>query len=86
MFHVYVLRSELTGRFYIGSTSDLRRRIDEHNAGLATATKNREPWRLAYSEGYPTRSLAMKRERYFKTGKGREELTDLLDGKKPPSR
>ena len=32
MFHTYVLRSELTGRLYIGSTSNLRRRIDEHNA------------------------------------------------------
>ena len=35
MFHLYVLRSELTGRLYIGSTSLLKRQIDEHNAGLA---------------------------------------------------
>jgi len=43
MFHVYVLRSKSTGGLYVGSTGNLRRRIDEHNAGLATATKNRGP-------------------------------------------
>jgi len=80
MFHVYVLRSESTGGLYIGSTGDLRRRIDEHNAGLATATKNRGPWRLVHSEEYATRSLAVRRERYLKTGKGRQELTHLLEG------
>jgi len=83
MFHAYVLRSELTGRLYIGSTSDLRRRIDEHNGGLATATKNRGPWRLVHSEEYPTRSLAVRRERYLKTGKGRQELRRLLEGGTP---
>jgi putative endonuclease len=86
MFHTYVLRSELTGRLYIGSASDLRRRIDEHNAGLATATKNRGPWRLVRSEEYPTRSLAVRRERYLKTGKGRQELTHLLEGNMPQGR
>jgi putative endonuclease len=86
MFHTYVFRSELTGRLYIGSTSDLRRRIDEHNAGLATATKNRGPWRLVHSEEYATRTLAVRRERYLKTGRGRQELTHLLEGDTPQGR
>jgi putative endonuclease len=86
MFHTYILHSESTGRLYIGSTSNLRRRIDEHNAGLATATKNRGPWRLVHSEEYATRSLAVRRERYLKTGKGRQELTHLLEGKTPKGR
>jgi putative endonuclease len=86
MFYTYILRSESTGRLYIGSTSDLRRRIDQHNAGLATATKNRGPWRLVHSEEYTTRSLAVRRERYLKTGKGRQELTRLLEGDIPQGR
>jgi predicted GIY-YIG superfamily endonuclease len=86
MFDVYVLRSESTGCFYIGSTGDLRRRLDEHNADLARATKNRGPWCLVHSEEYATRSLAVGRGRYLKTGKGRQELTHLLEGVTPKGR
>ncbi len=74
MFHVYILRSESTGGYYVGSTGHLERRLLEHNANLATATKNRGPWKLIYQEGHPDRGAAMKRERYFKTGRGREEF------------
>ncbi|MBZ5671737.1 MAG: GIY-YIG nuclease family protein [Acidobacteriia bacterium] len=78
MYYVYVLMSESTGRLYKGSTEDLPRRLEEHNANLASATKNRGPWKLVYHEECPTRSAAMLRERYFKTGKGREELKEVL--------
>ena len=74
MFWTYALQSESSGRYYIGSTSDLKRRLQEHNGNLAAASKNRGPWRLVYEEAYATRGEAMKRERYLKTGKGREEL------------
>ena len=47
MLHTYILRTESTGRPCIGSTSDLRRRIDEHIGGLPKATRNRGPGRLA---------------------------------------
>ncbi len=78
MFYLYVLRSDSSGRFYIGSTSHLERRLAEHNANPARATKNRGPWRLVYQEAHPTRGAAMRRERYFKTGKGREEFRRFL--------
>ncbi len=79
MFYVYVLCSESTDRFYIGSTSDLQRRLAEHNGNLAASTKNRGPWRLVHSEEHASRSAAVRRERYLKTGKGREELRRLLE-------
>jgi putative endonuclease len=78
MYCVYVLKSESTGKLYKGSTENLQRRWQEHQANLATATKNRGPWKLVYQEEYPNRSAAILRERYFKTGKGREELKQLL--------
>jgi putative endonuclease len=78
MHSVYVLRSRSCGRLYIGSTSNLERRIQQHNENLATATKNRGPWRLIYQESYPSRGEAMRREKYFKTGKGRDELSRLM--------
>jgi len=78
MYYVYVLRSERTGRRYVGSCRDIDERLRRHNAGHSKATRHGIPWALAYSEAYPTRTEAMSRERYFKTGKGRDELDRLL--------
>jgi putative endonuclease len=79
MYSTYVLRSESRGQFYIGSTSDLGVRLQQHNDNLAPATKNRGPWKLVYSEDHVDRSSAVRRERYFKTGKGRDELKRLVE-------
>ena len=78
VYSTYVLRSESRSQLYVGSTSDLAKRLKEHNDNQAPATKNRGPWKLVYSEDLPDRSSAMRRERYFKTGKGREELKRLI--------
>jgi putative endonuclease len=74
MFTTYVLRSVSTGHFYTGSTSDFDARMKQHNSDLSTSTKNRGPWELLYREEFKTRAEAMARERYFKTGAGRDEL------------
>ena len=74
MFTVYVLRSKLTGLYYTGSTSDLERRLEEHNSEVSFSTKNRGPWELVHREDYAMRGEAMRRERQLKTGKGREEI------------
>jgi predicted GIY-YIG superfamily endonuclease len=50
---------------------------------MASATKNRGPWKLVHYETHPTRSGTMLRERYFKTGMGREELSRLLAEQNP---
>jgi putative endonuclease len=78
MYHVYVLRSEKTGRHYTGSCEDLEDRLSRHNAGQSLATKHGVPWQLIYSEVYETRGEAIEREKFFKNGKGREELARLL--------
>jgi putative endonuclease len=74
LYQVYVLRSEKTGRRYVGSCEDLADRLRRHNAGESKATSHGVPWHLVYSEVLATRSDAIRRERHFKTGKGREEL------------
>ena len=48
MFYIYVLQSETDHGLYIGYTANLRRRLPEHFAGAATATRHRGPWRLIY--------------------------------------
>jgi len=79
VFHVYVLRSAVTGRLYTGSTSDLNARLRRHNAGESKATRHGIPWTLVRTETFLTRAEAVRRERYFKTGRGREELDAMLD-------
>lgn len=77
MFHVYVLRSASSGHLYTGYTEDLQQRLGQHNHGITKSTKNRGPWVLVYSEQYLTRAEAMRRERFLKSGKGREEIEKL---------
>jgi putative endonuclease len=80
MFHVYVLRNVRTGRLYTGFTSDLTQRIGQHNHGITKSTRNRGSWELVYQEEFATRAEAMRRERFLKSGQGREELKKLLNG------
>jgi putative endonuclease len=77
MFCVYILRSGQTGRRYIGSCADFEDRLRRHNAGESLATKHGMPWTLVYREDLPTRAAAMARERFFKTGRGREQLDKI---------
>ncbi|HVB99992.1 MAG TPA: GIY-YIG nuclease family protein [Candidatus Dormibacteraeota bacterium] len=78
MFTVYVLRSDATGRLYVGLTRDVERRVFQHNDGVTKSTKGRGPWRLVYREECETRSTAVRRERFLKSGQGRELLKGLL--------
>jgi putative endonuclease len=77
MYYVYVLKSVSTNIRYVGQTSDLNKRISAHISGDSRYTKNRGPWVLAHKESFATRSEAIIRERYLKTGKGREFLNNL---------
>lgn len=65
-WHVYLLRCR-DGSLYCGSTTDLARRLDEHNAGKgAKYTARRRPVALAWSEPRETRSEAQRREAAIK--------------------
>jgi putative endonuclease len=77
MFFVYVLRSRKDGALYIGLTSNLDRRIGEHNSGKERTTRHRRPFDLVHSEAFPTRPEARAREKFFKSGYGREQLKRL---------
>jgi predicted GIY-YIG superfamily endonuclease len=52
MFHVYVLRSETTGRRYVGYISDLTQRLGQHNGGITKSIWNRGPWEMAHHEEF----------------------------------
>ena len=76
-YWVYVPRSDSANRRYVGQTDDLERRLSRHNAGLVFATAPYRPWRLVHSEQLQSRSEAMRRERFLKSGKGRQFLDQL---------
>lgn len=66
MFYVYILKSKKDGNLYIGSTNDLERRVEEHNAGLVFSTKARVPLDLIYYEAYKSQMDARNREKNLK--------------------
>jgi len=84
MFTTYVLRSTTTHRLYTGSTSDLARRLVQHNADASTSTKHRGPWELIHREDFASLAEAVRRERYLKTGKGRDEIKRGLERNQVP--
>ncbi|MBP9705018.1 MAG: GIY-YIG nuclease family protein [Chitinophagales bacterium] len=63
-----------TGRHYIGMCSDFDKRLIEHNSGKTKSTKGYRPWKLLFKEELPSRLEARAREKYFKSGIGREYI------------
>ena len=83
MFTVYVLRSQKNGYRYIGHTADLARRLVEHNSGLTKSIRFQIPFVLEYTEECSTKVEAVRREKFFKSGKGREWLDKNVKGVVP---
>lgn len=75
---MYILQSEKDGRYYIGSTDDLGKRLARHNSGYSRYTKNRGPFKLVYKEEFASRSNAKKREYYIKSLKSRPAIEKLI--------
>lgn len=79
MYYVYLLFSNSTSKYYIGSTEDLKRRFAEHNELKNIATKSGAPWSLEYYEAYKTKEAALLREQKLKHhGKGLYEIKRRL--------
>ena len=75
--YVYAIESFKDKRIYVGQTSDLKKRLNEHNSGAVKTTRYFKPWRLFYSEKCSTRKIARQREKYLKSGCGKEFLKRL---------
>jgi putative endonuclease len=70
--------SNADNKFYIGSTNDLKRRVSEHKQGKNISTAKRLPIELIYFEGHKSKEDALRREKYFKTAKGKTTLNQML--------
>ncbi len=78
MFYVYTISSEVKNYIYVGLTNNIERRLDEHNLGYNKTTKPYKPFKLILLEKYETRLEARAREKYLKSGIGKEFLKKLI--------
>jgi len=78
MNYVYILHSTKDKGLYIGYTTDLKRRLKEHQNGLSKSTKHRAPVHLVHYEAFQEVGDARAREKYLKSGYGREQLRSQL--------
>ena len=78
MFYTYILKSQKSGRWYTGSTNDLRKRLKQHNEGKSTWTKSKCPWDLIYYEACLNEEDSRSREKYLKSGMGKRYLKNRL--------
>ena len=77
-YYVYVIKS-IEGHKYIGMTEDLELRMNQHNdKTLSFWTKRGTDWKLIYKENYNKKTEALKREKWLKSGVGREYLQKKL--------
>ena len=78
MYYTYVLKSKKDDGCYYGYTEDLAQRFEEHKKGRVESTKYRRPLILVYYEACLSRADALKREKYFKSYRGRQFLGNRL--------
>ena len=78
MYFVYAIYSEIRNYIYVGLTNDISRRLKEHNLGYNKTTRPYRPFRLILSEKFETRLKARTREKYLKSGIGKEFLKTLI--------
>ena len=76
--YVYILESQKDNGWYTGYTSDLKKRLSEHQNGYTPSTKYRRPWKLIYYEACLSEADAIAREKYLKSGMGKRYLRNRL--------
>jgi putative endonuclease len=79
MYWTYLLENQTDKSWYIGYSSNLRQRLEAHQAGVGGQTTSRKQnWKLIYCEGYLSAQDAKGRERFLKSGAGRRFIKKQL--------
>jgi len=77
MFTVYAIKSKIRNYIYVGFTSDLNDRLHRHNSGYEKTTRAYAPFDLIFTEEFQTRTQARVKEKYLKSGIGKEFLKKI---------
>ncbi len=78
MQYVYVIRSTTRQYIYVGISNNIDRRLNEHNKGKEKTTKPYRPFELIMTEVFENRIDARQREKYLKSGSGKEYIKSLI--------
>jgi putative endonuclease len=74
----YILFSSKLNKYYVGSTPDMERRLDDHNRGKEKFTRTGVPWALVYTETFEVLAMARRRELEIKKKKSRKYIESLI--------
>ena len=78
LYTVYVLKSQKNGKRYVGITGEsLEVRLAQHRSGSTQWTRQNDPFEIIYQETFPDKVVAVRRERFLKTGQGRKAIEHL---------
>lgn len=78
MYVVYILKSSIAKKSYVGYTKNLEKRIKEHNSGDSIFTSKYRPWEVIYTEEVKSAEDGRKREKYLKSSSGRRLVLKKL--------
>ena len=78
MGYLYILQSEKNGRYYIGSTNNLSRRIAEHSAGKTKSIRALRPLRIVFKQDFATLAEARRAERKLKRLKSKKIIDRII--------
>jgi predicted GIY-YIG superfamily endonuclease len=84
MYYVYIIKSEAEDWRYVGFTSDLRERFKHHNQGKVASTKNHRPFKMASYIAVENKEIAIRLEKYLKSGSGIAWMNKRLLGSSGP--
>jgi len=78
--YLYILQSEISGRYYIGSCIDPDRRLSQHNANAVASTRRKGPWHRVALINFPDEAQARKAELFVKRQKSRPIVERIISG------
>ncbi|MBI5044453.1 MAG: GIY-YIG nuclease family protein [Candidatus Levybacteria bacterium] len=79
---VYILQSLTNSRYYIGSTTNLSRRLNEHNSGKSGYTNVTKPFKIVFSQKFSSLTQARQMEKKLKSFKSREIIVQIIKDQK----
>ena len=80
VWFVYALKSLRDGNLYIGISQNPEKRVETHNIGKTESTRSRRPFVQIYKESCYSLEEAREKEKYYKSGVGRELIKNLIPG------
>uniref|UniRef100_A0A832G097 GIY-YIG nuclease family protein n=1 Tax=Ignavibacterium album TaxID=591197 RepID=A0A832G097_9BACT len=79
MIYVYALKSKTRNYIYVGMTANITDRMHRHNSGYEKTTRSYRPFELIYLEEFKDRHQAREKEKYLKSGIGKEYLKKIIN-------